>query len=502
MFLDWLQQYDHEKNPPKRYKNGSTLVGVKHFSAFNPVYLYQLLIMNLPHRTLDELHDLREDRLPKPIKHFVPAKEKLPNILGSTDTILEYLLSESHKRSYLDTIVLYMQSLEDLYTLWQLGVIDNTFATSERSQFEMKYPLSPQQRAIYSRYLSLVQTHRRQIHGTWSPRDSSSTNQLAEENSTDHLKYQLLLGCPGTGKTQVVKRLVHTLIGEEYSATVCAPLGLLATNYREEFYPDLQADTIHVLFNIPVAADQQYVVNYNIGKYDAIIIDEASMVADDTFEMIHDTLEKQVYRPLVIIAGDKSQQPPYQTINGCTTQTASILKNRCLREVCQIHSLYQQFRCTDKPYMDFLQYIRYSRPQQYVVDNFQPPLLLFNQSDIMDLDIWHTVKDAPDATFLTVSPDAANCVNNIVIARMFQEKTPVSTIPLENDVHDFLPFRDMRVVVTQNLNKRTGVVNSQLATIQNNQNNTLLLKFPNGKTTFTYPVTTTTEDGAVECTMC
>ena len=237
--------------------------------------------MNLPHRTLDELHDLREDCLPKPIKHFVPAKEKLPNILGSRDTILEYLSSKSHKRSYLDTIVLYMQSLEDLYTLWQLGVIDNTFATSERSQFEMKYPLSPQQRAIYSRYLSLVQTHRCQIYGTWSPRDSSSTNQLAEENSTDHLKYQLLLGCPGTGKTQVVKRLVHTLIEEEYSVTVCAPLGLLATNYREEFYPDLQADTIHVFFNIPVAADQQYVVNYNIGKYDAIIIDEALRLRDD-----------------------------------------------------------------------------------------------------------------------------------------------------------------------------------------------------------------------------
>ena len=54
--------------------------------------------------------------------------------------------------------------------------------------------------------------------------------------------------------------------------------------------------------------------------------------------------------------------------HGRTIQTTSILKNRRLREVCQIHSLYQQFRCTDKPYMDFLQYIRYSRPQQYVVD--------------------------------------------------------------------------------------------------------------------------------------
>ena len=60
----------------------------------------------------------------------------------------------------------------------------------------------------------------------------------------------------------MVKRLIHTLIEEEYSVTVCAPLGLLATNYREEFYPDLQADTIHALFNIPIAADQQYVVNY------------------------------------------------------------------------------------------------------------------------------------------------------------------------------------------------------------------------------------------------
>ena len=305
---------------------------------------------------------------------------------------------------------------------------------------------------------------------------------------------QLLLGCPGTGKTQVVKRLIHTLI-EEYSVTVCAPLGLLATNYREEFYPDLQADTIHMLFNIPVAADQQYVVNYNIGKYDAIIIDKASMVADDTFDMIQDTLEKQVHRPLVIIASDECQQPPLQTINGRTTQTTSILNNRRLREVYQIHSLYQQFRCTDKAYLDFLQYIRYSKPQQYVLDNFQWPLLLFQQSDITDYDIWHTVKDAPDATFLTVSRAAANRVNSIVISRMFQEQTPVSKIPLENDVHDFLPFRDMRVAVTQNLNKRTGVVNGHLARIQNYQNNTLLLQFPNGNTTFTHPVTTTTEDG-------
>ena len=105
-FLEWLRHHDHEKNPPKCYEDGSTLVGVKHFSVFNRVFFYQLLIMNLPHRTLDELHDLREDPLPEPIKHLVQAREKLPNILGSRETILQCLSSESHKRSYLDTNLL------------------------------------------------------------------------------------------------------------------------------------------------------------------------------------------------------------------------------------------------------------------------------------------------------------------------------------------------------------------------------------------------------------
>ena len=116
------------------------------------------------------------------------------------------------------------------------------------------------------------------------------------------------------------------------------------------------------------------------------------MIAEDTFHMVHDTLEKQAHRPLVIIAGDERQQPPLQTINGCTVQTTSILANQSLHQVCQIHSLYQQFRCTDKSYLDFLQYIHCSQPAQYVLDNFQKPLLLFNKSEVSDYDIWTSFK--------------------------------------------------------------------------------------------------------------
>ena len=182
-------------------------------------------------------------------------------------------------------------------------------------------------------------------------------------------------------------------------------------------------------------------------------------------------------------------------MNGRTIQTTSILKKQRFREVSQIQSLYQQFRCSDKPYLDFLQYIHYTKPEQYVLNNFQRPLLLFNESDVTDYDIWKTIKDPPEATVLTVSRAVATRVNNIVIRRMFEDKTPLSSIALDNDLQEFLAFKHMHVVVMQDLDKRTGVVNGQLATIVNSQNNTLLLEFPNGKTTFTYPVTTTTEEG-------
>ena len=251
---------------------------------------------------------------------------------------------------------------------------------------------------------------------------------------------------------------------------------------------------MHALFNIPVTHEQQYFVNYRVGSYDCVVIDEASMIAEDTFQMVNDTLEQQAHRPLVIIAGDECQQPPLQTVDGRTTQTTSILANQSLRHVCQIHSLYQQFRCTDKSYLEFLQYIRYAQPAQYVLDSFQTQLLLFQKSDVSDYDIWQTVRDMPQATFLTVSRAAATRVNRIVMERLFEEDTPLTAIPLENETANFLPYKNMRTVVTQNVDKHTGVVNGQEATIVNNHANTLVLQFPNCHKTFTHPVTSASED--------
>ena len=159
--------------------------------------------------------------------------------------------------------------------------------------------------------------------------------------------------------------------------------------------------------------------------------------------------------PLPSSLGTNAGSPPYKPSMAVPSRPTSILKNHRLHEVCQIQSLDQQLRCTDEAYLDFLQHIRHSKPEQYVLDNFQRPLLLFNQSDLTDYDMWKTIEEAPGATFLTVSGAAATRVNSIITRRMFQEKTPLSSIPLENDVEEFLPFKHMRVVGTQNLDKST-----------------------------------------------
>lgn len=49
-------------------------------------------------------------------------------------------------------------------------------------------------------------------------------------------------------------------------------------------------------------------------------------------------------------------------------------------------------------------------------------------------------------------------------------------------------------MITRNLDKLTGVVNGQMATIYGSHGRTLLLQLSNGRRTFTYPVAEVDDD--------
>lgn len=120
---------------------------------------------------------------------------------------------------------------------------------------------------------------------------------------------------------------------------------------------------------------------------------------------------------------------------------------------------------------------------------------IYDDADLSDEQIWQAKLERAEYTVLTVSRKAAGRVNTIVLHHLFRNLDPLTDIPLQGNTETPLyPYQGLKVMVTKNLDKDTGVVNGQMATIFGNQGRTLLLKLPNGHSTFTYPVSMQEED--------
>ena len=94
------------------------------------------------------------------------------------------------------------------------------------------------------------------------------------------------LGKPGTGKSQVIIRAIHTAIQQEYRVVMVAPVALLAQGYRIIFSEELDYETRHAAFHIPVNSTQTKDVKFSLNRYDMVVINEASLVSPESFEIV------------------------------------------------------------------------------------------------------------------------------------------------------------------------------------------------------------------------
>ena len=71
------------------------------------------------------------------------------------------------------------------------------------------------------------------------------------------------------------------------------------------------------------------------------------------------------------------------------------------------------------------------------------------------------------------------------------DQRPLSTIPCASvaESSPIYPLKDMKVLFTENCNKAARIVNGQEATVISAQNNTIVLRLPEGQRVFVYPVT-------------
>jgi ATP-dependent exoDNAse (exonuclease V) alpha subunit len=57
-------------------------------------------------------------------------------------------------------------------------------------------------------------------------------------------------------------------------------------------------------------------INWELSRYDVIVIDEISMISEDIFEHILSTFQRLIFRPVLVLAGDGGQQQPFTQIEG------------------------------------------------------------------------------------------------------------------------------------------------------------------------------------------
>ena len=97
-----------------------------------------------------------------------------------------------------------------------------------------------------------------------------------------------------------------------------------------------------------------------------IVVDETSMISSPIFGVMASTFNRMNLRLVVVLAGDKCQQQPLQTVNGRITSTTSIINDNATfsSNNAVIHRLHQQFRIVDAEYAAFLDLIHFIRPTQ------------------------------------------------------------------------------------------------------------------------------------------
>ena len=238
-------------------------------------------------------------------------------------------------------------------------------------------------------------------------------------------KFRVLLGKPGTGKSQVLIRAIHQAVQQECSVLLAAPVALLAQGYRAIFGPDLECDTLHAAFHIPVQPGQSWDVNFSLNRFDMVVVDEASLVSPASFDIVAATLNRLNCRPVVVIAGDRCQQQPLQTVQGRVCNTVSILNDDTFgQENAVKHSLYQQFRIIDREYEAFVEMVRYVQPSQRQLDQFQGDLVLCPAGSLTDDEIYCAFSHQAQTSIMTVSRAAAQRINTIVLEHLFAGKFP------------------------------------------------------------------------------
>ena len=120
---------------------------------------------------------------------------------------------------------------------------------------------------------------------------------------------------------------------------------------------------------------------------------------------------------------------------------------------------------------------------QEQLDDFQDSIVLFPPGFLDDEQLFHVFSRTNDTVTMTVSRRVAQRINTVVTQKLFGDQHPLTKVSCAAVAAgpDILPYRGMRIIITENGDKESRIVNGQDATI--------IIQFSDGQRTFLYPVT-------------
>ena len=122
--LEWLRCHSTVGAKPKALGADKYLVAVKFVSPFNPVFFFQHLLVNHPHRHPAQLGHLEQAKMPPAIQYFAQAVSLRPDSWSRPEQIRQQFEHKGHKSSFITTLVSYVMALHDIHNLWQRRIVD------------------------------------------------------------------------------------------------------------------------------------------------------------------------------------------------------------------------------------------------------------------------------------------------------------------------------------------------------------------------------------------
>lgn len=507
-FLSWLRMTDHTKQVPKLYKRGNTLVGLKTVSFFNKDFFFQYILMHVPHRSLIDLRHPNHERIPESLQWYSAAIHHSANLWQNDDRVCQFLNNQGHRDTYITTCMAYVHTLRDMFFLWQTQIISSSCLDTNYVNEAHEFRLDSHQKTIHNHVLSAVNKRSHhyssfaRVHCFNSESDSDDDNithehvqyghcdpPAAEKLNVPWSKPILVTGQGGCGKSYVIRSIVNDLIEQDASVLISLPTGFLASSFRATLPEEVTCDTVHASFHFPVENAESPKINWQLSNYDVLIIDEISMVPNVIFQHILKTLNVLLFRPVLMICGDAGQQQPFSNNNGKIMQISSPFDDRTFLNNTYHYKLTNQHRVSDEHYHSFLETVRKWVPSQELLNEIQNGRVISENNSVTDENIVHAYFSNPENTVLTFTKKAANHVNTTIGNALFSAQRPLLCAQLDCDLPPMPIYKGMRIVITQNRDKENGIVNGQSATVHMVQNQTILVKFNNGKIVPIYQVT-------------